>query len=202
MTICNSCGRVSAPQRLDAIDVVPAGIEQRAADQASHDLRDPYRDPDHVEQSVDLVVTCSRGAPSRHTLGLACFAVGLAFVLGFVLGFSLAWVGVVMIASMSAIAILLLWSPAQVRVLATKDRLAVAPFGAPLRRFFEATEIAAIFVRAKAGADRPEVRRFELLLVDANAAMHQLIDDSGDANQLLWISTSIERLMGLDDEHE
>jgi len=124
--------------------------------------------------------------------------VGLAFALGF----SLVWVGIVMVASMAAIAIPRMPSPAQVRVLATKDRLAIAPFGAPLRRFFEATEIAAIFVRAKARADRPEDRRFELLLVDANTAMHRLIDDSCDANQLLWISTSVERLMRLDDAHE
>jgi len=146
----------------------------------------------------EVVVTYSRRALSRHALGLACFAVGLAFALGF----SLVWVGIVMVASMAAIAIPRMPSPAQVRVLATKDRLAIAPFGAPLRRFFEATEIAAIFVRAKARADRPEDRRFELLLVDANTAMHRLIDDSCDANQLLWISTSVERLMRLDDAHE
>jgi hypothetical protein len=198
MTICDSCGRVSTPPRVEANDVLPAGIEPCPAAPTLHELRDPYRDADGVDRPVDVVVTFSRRALNRHALGLACFAV----TMGFVVGLPILWIGIVMVGCASAIAISLIPSPAQVRVLATKDRLAIAPFGAPLRKFFEADDVAAIFVRAKARADRPEDRRFELLLVDTDTAMHRLIDDSGDASQLLWISTNVERLMRLDDEHE
>ena len=72
--------------------------------------------------------------------------------------------------------------------------------GAPLHRgqHFAAGDVAGVFVRALARADRPEDRRLELVVVDRRGGRQTLLRGLEDPATLAWIAAHLERALGFE----
>jgi hypothetical protein len=194
---CDTCGRVfGVPASVPSASArLPAGIELLAAEERVKTDRAPYRQGPAHDEVVDVVVTHPHRTLSTLHLSLALGAVVVALKLDF----PPVAVGAVAVVATLLVARSLSARPRRLRMRVTRDRLALAREGVPLNRHFVGEEIEEIFVRAKARSDRPEERRYQLLLRDTAGTTHVLIEELADPAQAVWLAASFERVLGFEE---